>query len=167
MSIQTEINRLNDAKATLTNWMDSQNVNYEEGANLTAIADTISRLKVYDEVVLAEGTIVGGLPIQIDMSPYRRLYITFIAYNGTDINTGGSNNTLVMDLTTTNSRMNTYAAGMSVPYVYDGNGGYGGIMWCHCRVSADKQTFTTFVGYNDTTYNDSDMYCVTKIVGVK
>lgn len=51
MSIQTEINRLNAAKTTLTNWMDEQEINYEEGANLTTIAETISNIKPYHDTV--------------------------------------------------------------------------------------------------------------------
>lgn len=46
MSIQTEINRLNDAKDTLTNWMDEQDISYEEGANLTSIAETIANINI-------------------------------------------------------------------------------------------------------------------------
>lgn len=51
MSIQTEINRLNNAKSTLTNWMDEQEINYEEGANLTTIANTIADIKPYHDTV--------------------------------------------------------------------------------------------------------------------
>ena len=46
MSIQTEINRLNAAKETLTDWMDEQEISYEEGANLTSIAETISNINI-------------------------------------------------------------------------------------------------------------------------
>lgn len=119
------------------------------------------------EVVLFDGVLMGGNTLNIDMTPYKRLLITFVAYNGTDINTGGCNNTMMMDLTTTNDRMAMYVAGMSVPYVADDVGGYSGDMWCQCKVSADKQSFVAFIGWQNAATNGSDMYSVRKIIGVK
>ena len=118
------------------------------------------------EVVLFEGVLMGGNAINLDMTPYKRLLITFIAYNGTDDNTGGSNNTMIMDLTTTNSRMTKYVAGMVVPYCA-GSDHLEGTMWCQAKVDSAKTTFSAYVGFGATGYAGSDMYCVTKIVGVK
>ena len=46
MSIQSEITRISDAKSTLSTWLTEQNVETEEGANLTSIAETIAGLSL-------------------------------------------------------------------------------------------------------------------------
>ena len=149
-----------------------------DGNNMTLVPKVVqeyldSEEKVYScnyinnrEVVLFEGILMGGNAINLDMTPYKRLLITFIAYNGTDDNTGGSNNTMIMDLTTTNSRMTKYVAGMVVPYC-TGADHLEGTMWCQAKVNSTKTTFSAYVGFGTTGYAGSDMYCVTKIVGVK
>lgn len=149
-----------------------------DGNNMTLVPKVVqeyldSEEKVYScnyinnrEVVLFEGVLMGGNAINLDMTPYKRLLITFIAYNGTDDNTGGSNNTMIMDLTTTNSRMTKYVAGMVVPYCA-GSDHLEGTMWCQAKVDSAKTTFSAYVGFGATGYAGSDMYCVTKIVGVK
>lgn len=46
MSIQSEITRLNEAKSTLSNWLDANNIPYETDANLTSLANTISNIQL-------------------------------------------------------------------------------------------------------------------------
>lgn len=131
-------------------------------------ADTYSCNKINEmsehEVVLFDGVLISNTPLNIDMTPYKRLLITFQTYYYTDENTGGTSNVLTLDLTTTANNTSMYISGMLVPYT-PGNQ-FQGTMWCQCKVNHAKTSITALVGFG-TDVQSSDAYCVKRIVGVK
>lgn len=131
-------------------------------------ADTYSCNQINDmtehETVLFDGILTSHSSINLDMTPYKRLLITFVTYNGNDINTGGASNIIMLDLSNTNG-LSKYIAGVLVPYLV--NHQMQGQMWCSCEVDAAKTTLTTYVGFGADAIGGSDMYSVRRIVGVK
>ena len=130
--------------------------------------DTYSCNKVNEisehEVILFDGILQSGSSINLDMKPYKRLLISFVAYNGNDVNTGGASNILMLDLTNING-LTKYIAGVLVPYLV--NHQMQGQMWCSCEVNADKTNFIAYVGFGADAQNGNNMYSVRRIIGVK
>ena len=85
MSVQSEITRINNAKSTLSNWLEQQEVPIQQNANITTIADTISQLSLGYELPIASATVLGGIKVGTNLT---------IDSNGVLSSTGGSSVTI-------------------------------------------------------------------------
>lgn len=131
----------------------------------TDLVNAVNEINGRQEVVLHEGMLMGGQALDLDMKEYKRLLITFCAYDGSDTNTGGVSNILMLDLESHGAYAINYTAGILVPYMV--NLQNQGTMWCYCEVDNAKKTFFPYVGFGANTFNNSDRYYVSKIIGVK
>lgn len=149
-------------KAKQTVAVVNQTVNeYSTGSDKVYDVDYINGL----EQTLYEGNLESNEVLNIDTSAYKRLLVTFVAYDGTNENTGGASNVLIVDLTKKGTKVRDYVSALQIPYL--SGDVYTGVMWCHCRINSEKTTFKAVIGFNEDIQISKTSYYVSKIVGVK
>ncbi len=123
---------------------------------------------IYEEEIVFDGTLQGGKTLSVDLTKYKRLYITCRVYDGYNGNTAGSSNVIVMDLTEKGTQDSRYSASCVFQYL---SGNFQTIqslyMSVFCIVDGNKSTFKALFVFNGNFANDTDAYSVQKIVGVK
>ena len=119
------------------------------------------------EEVIFDGILQGGKTLNIDLSKYKRLYITCRVFDGYN-NTAGVSNVIMMDLTKNGNQTKWYCASGVFQYL---SGDFATIqntyMSVFCLVDAGKTLFKPLFIFNNGFKNDSDEYSVQKIVGIK
>lgn len=158
-NVEDAINEVNRSLETSIGTLEE--LNTTEKTNLVKAINEVNG----KEVELLNEMLMGGNTIELDTSPYKRLLVTFVCYDGHDANTGGSSNVLMMDLENKGVYVTKYIANMLVPYLV--NHQMQGQMWCSCEVDSDKSMFTAYVGFGGDAFNGSDRYYVSKIIGIK
>lgn len=121
-----------------------------------------------NEIILYSNKIYSDTEINLNTNEYKRLLITCAVYDGSNINTGGASNVIMLDLEAKGTGTTNYVATNSFAYVSSNFTTANASMQIAIVVNADKTTFKPVFFYNAKKItSDQTNYYVSKIVGIK
>lgn len=122
------------------------------------------------EVVIFDDKLYSRQNINLDMSPYRYLLITYVLFPFGDDHNSGMNNILLMDLSKKVDSRNVYTAANLVPYnIFKSDySDISGNMGIGCTVNNAKSNLKVVFTYGNVIQETNNyQYYITKIVGIK
>ena len=124
--------------------------------------------KIPQEVVVFEGKLYPSQSIDLDLTPYKRLIISYATYDsGSSIDTGGASNMCMLEISDSPS-YGWHKTYITNPYRNSQGGISGAFFVAEFSVNQEKSNFSYWTWVNGTLQNSSaTKYYVSKIVGVK
>ena len=122
-----------------------------------------------EEVTIFEGELYSQQSLDLDVSKYSKLQITYAMYDYLEENTAGCSNIALLDLTKTGKKNTAYQCSVAHPYnIFASEGTNIEIsMSAGFKVNASKTTFKALFSYSGTVQKSTTtQYYVSKIVGI-